>query len=480
MSLFEPANYSKPNLTKDQEIASTEIIKFISEEFNENKMAVGLIGAGGTGKTFIINYIINNCKLANSVIKCTSPTNKACRVFTDALDGKNVDTIQSTFGFRLDLRLEDFDPNHPQFNPLAPAKLEDIKLLIVDEASMLPAKLTNYILKVCKVNCIKIIFIGDNNQLPPVKEKQSIAFSNCFRIFKLEQIVRQNDDNPVKELLKILRKDIDNKTYNFINYISQNVGASYFTDNGGFAICNSSNFVKQIELKFTDPEYTKNVDKYRIIAYTNATVTAWNNFVRSIIIKDSDKGIITKNDLFMSYNTIVDEFLDTILINSEEYIVDDLVDYVDSTYDFKGYLVKFQAIHGGAITKPLFLINHKDPYSIKEYYRVIKTLEENAKKANIHDRSSYWKAYYDFRKKYLIATNIVNRENRVLHPRDLDYAFAITAHKSQGSTYDTVFVDIQDMIFMPNGHIYTNQDEMLRRLYVACSRCKNKLYLKLS
>ena len=39
----------------------------------------------------------------------------------------------------------DFDPNNPQFNPMAKPKLDDIKLLLVDEASMLPSKIVNYI-----------------------------------------------------------------------------------------------------------------------------------------------------------------------------------------------------------------------------------------------------------------------------------------------------------------------------------------------
>jgi hypothetical protein len=40
-----------------------------------------------------------------------------------------------------------------------------------------------------------------------------------------------------------------------------------------------------------------------------------------------------------------------------------------------------------------------------------------------------------------------------------------------------VFVDINDMIYDKYGHPYTNRDEMLRRLYVACSRASNQLVL---
>lgn len=47
----------------------------------------------------------------------------------------------------------------------------------------------------------------------------------------------------------------------------------------------------------------------------------------------------------------------------------------------------------------------------------------------------------------------------------------------QGSTYGTVFVDVNDMVYDKYGHPYTNQDELLRRLYVACSRPSNELIL---
>lgn len=47
----------------------------------------------------------------------------------------------------------------------------------------------------------------------------------------------------------------------------------------------------------------------------------------------------------------------------------------------------------------------------------------------------------------------------------------------QGSTYDTVFVDVNNMVFGSNGTPYANQDELLRRLYVACSRARKNLIL---
>ena len=465
-------------LTEDQQVAVDGIIDFIAAPFSTSKYIVGLTGAGGTGKTFVTKYIINHCKYSNSVIKCTSPTHKACRVFSESIGGKTVDTIQSTFGFRLDLKLEDFDPSNPQFNPMSSPKLDNIKLLFIDEASMLPSKLVTYVCNKCKELEIKIVFIGDNYQLSPVNEKKSIAFDRCFKVYCLNQIVRQAATNPITELLKLLRYDIEHHTYRFLTYISQNIGITNYNDNNeGFSICNKEAFNNLIDVSFSNEEYTKNIDMYRIIAYTNACVSKWNNYIRNNIIYDSDKSIITKHDLIMSYETIVNEFMEIVINNSEEYIINDIVNFVDDTYGFKGFLVKFQSIHGGIITKPLFIIDHRDKYTVLKYHKTIIELISDAKNANSGTRVVKWKNYYNFKKKYLIAANIISRDNKILHTRDLDYGFSITAHKSQGSTYDIVFVDVNDIVFDYMGKPYSDQNDLLRRLYVACSRAKKELIL---
>lgn len=466
------------NFTPDQKEAVDGIIDFINAEFSKNHFAVGLCGPGGVGKTFVTNYIISTCKYANSAIRCTSPTHKACRVFSAAIGGKDVYTIQATFGFRLDLNLENFNPDRPQFNPKAKAKLDNIRVLFIDESSMLPASLVGYIMKTCKEKQIKIIFIGDDNQLPPVNEKKSTAFARCAKIYYLTTIVRQEQDNPIRGLLQMLRKDIDNRSFNFINYISKHIGESYYNEVGeGFTITNPLGFKQCIDISFNDEKFTENIDMYRIIAYTNLRISSWNNYVRNYIIKGSDKGVLTKNDLIMSNETIVDDFLSPVIINSEEYIIKDIVNYVDSTYGFKGYMVKFQLIHGGKVTSPLFVIDSKDINSIILYDRTLNELLISAKQATGGTRVSKWKEYFNFKKKYLLITNIVDRNNNIKTRANIDYGFAITSHKSQGSTYDNVFVDINDIVFDRNNRIRTNTDEVLRMLYVACSRARKQLIL---
>ena len=471
----------KPNrsvsFTNDQQIAVNGLIQFINSDFNESKFIYGLVGPGGVGKTFVIKYIIRNCKYATSVIRFTAPTHKACRVFSQALDNMDTYTIQSTFGFRINMNLADFDYKNPKFDPMASPKLENIELLIIDESSMLPAGLVHYINDVCRKKCIKLIYVGDSSQLPPVNEKKSTAFDSCVKLFYLNEIVRQGASNPIINILDMLRADIQNKTTKTISYLAKHIGEMNYNENGeGYSIIGRKQFIQTIMTRFQDREYTTNIDKYKIIAYTNLAVTQWNNFVRNLIIKESERGIITKNDLVMAYKTIVDEFNSVIINNSEEYIINDIVNYVDAKYGLKGYYIKFQLVNGGQITKPLFIIDHTDKFTVLKYVQTLDDLIKDAKMATGAVRSKRWKEYFEFKDKYLIANNIT-RNGEIIYPRDLDYGFAITSHKSQGSTYENVFVDVNDIVFDKTGSIYPNIDDMLRRLYVACSRTKTDLII---
>ena len=46
-----------------------------------------------------------------------------------------------------------------------------------------------------------------------------------------------------------------------------------------------------------------------------------------------------------------------------------------------------------------------------------------------------------------LLINIGNKDGSIAFTRDLDYGFSISAHKSQGSTYDTVMVDVNDIVY---------------------------------
>ena len=422
------------NFTNDQRKAYDELIKFIDEPFDEKDYKRSLIGAAGTGKTYLVKALLLNSTLSYSLIGLSAPTHKACRVLGESIhiSGIKVNTIQSDLGFRLNFNIDMFDPSNPPFDPKGKIKIKNYKLYIVDEASMINSSLCMFLEKICVSNKCKIIYIGDNSQLAPVKEKYSSAFKNV-KSYSLKQIVRQGEDNPVSYLLELLRYDINHKTYTFLNHIirfKEQFNADYTK---GYQVCDANTFNQIVYNNFNDEELTRNVDYAKIIAYTNLNVSSWNKFIRNSIIADADKSILTKNDLIISYVTIVNKFNDCVIKNSEEYIINDIQNFTDSTYDkngLKGFLVKFQAIHGGDITTPLFVIDHTDSYTVQRYVQINNSMIEAANTARANIRNEKWKLYFAFKEYCLLMVNIISPDGKLMISRSLDYGFALTAHKS--------------------------------------------------
>lgn len=334
-----------------------------------------------------------------------------------------------------------------------------------------------------RYSLIQLEIIGNNSkmdssQLAPVGEKYSSAFKGT-KTSTLREIVRQGDDNPVSYLLELLRYDIEHKSYEFLKYIQR--FRSKFNDDytKGYQVCTPQEFNEIVYNNFNDEALTNNVDYAKVIAYTNAAVSSWNKFIRNSIISDADKSVITKNDLIISYTTIVNQFNDCIIKNSEEYIIKDIVNYVDPVYELKGFMIKFQAIHGGDITTPLFVVDHSDSYSIQKYVQISQSMIEAAKSARSNLKAQKWRDYFAFKEHCLLLTNVMSPyDGKIMFGRDLDYGFSLTSHKAQGSTFDTSLVDVNDIVYDRFGQPYADAEEVNRRLYVAASRCKNKLYLK--
>lgn len=466
--------------TIDQRKAYDSIIEFINSPYDANDYKRALIGAAGTGKTYLVKSLIKNCGLSYSTIGLSAPTHKACRVLAESIQIPNikVNTLQSDLGLRLNFDVEKFDIDNPPFDPKGKIKIKDYQLYIIDESSMINRGLIMFLENICKTNKCKIIYIGDDSQLSPVNERYSSAFKG-IKTSKLKQIVRQGDNNPVSYLLELLRYDIEHRSFNFLNYISNNRTKFNEDNTKGYHVCNPIEFEQLVNVNFNDEELTKNIDYAKVIAYTNNTVSAWNKFIRNAIISDAEKSVITKNDLIISYVTIVNQFNDCIIKNSEEYILKDVVNYTHPRYNLKGFMVRFTAIHGGSNTSPLFIIDHKDNFTIQMYVKLSRDMINAAKTANARVRAQRWKDYFTFKESCLLLTNIINSTTgKIEFSRDLDYGFSLTSHKSQGSTFDTAFVDVNDIVYDKYGNPYNNAEEINRRLYVACSRCKNKLYLK--
>lgn len=465
--------------TDDQSKAYSELIEFMNKPYDEKDYKRALSGPAGTGKTYLVRALIKNCNYSHSVIGLAAPTHKACRVLTESIGLPNIKatTIASDLGLRPNYEAANFDVDNPPFDPRGKIKIDKYQIYICDEGSMINKSMFGLLEKKCKQAHVKIIYIGDAYQLPPVNEKYSPAFKGV-KTYRLTQIVRQDDDNPIRELLELLRYDIEHNSFKFLEFISRNKSKFDEGFTKGYQVCNLKEFGDHIRTYFSDPQLTQNVDFCKVIGYTNMCVSSWNKFIRENTIQDAEKSVITKHDLIISYTTLVDAFGGTIIINSEDYIIKEIVNYTHPDYNLKGFLVKFIQIFGGQVTQPLFVLDHRDMETMKQYVTISNQMINVAKTCPAKFRAEKWRQYYEFKESCLLLIDIYNSSGYKLYSRSADYGFALTAHKSQGSTFDTTFVDVQDIVYNKYGQIRPDVEDINRRLYVACSRCRNKLYLK--
>lgn len=423
-----------------------------------------------THNTFILRYFLQH--VVDKSYTITAPTHKALRVL-EAQIGRKGMTLHSLHGLKPNIDLQNFDIENPQFDPLNPCKIQNYNLIVIDECSMINKDLFLLNHNKAKEFNTKILYVGDPLQLPPVNEDISPTFAVVKNKVELTDVVRQEEGNPLLELFPILRDDIVNKTNNFLYHIIRNRDR---IENGiGYQILPVAQFKEKLLEEFNSDIFHKNIDHYRIVAYTNNAVTEWNSLIRnSIVGKDAD--IIHINDLLLSYNTIVDEFKDPIILNSEDYIIEDIRPYI-SDERLKTFAVNLKSMYDGHITQPFLVVDSKD-VSFERYKNILTLLYNRAANHEQHG----WYVYYKFKNRFLTNTRFtINTVQGTKYiNKDIDYGYAMTVHKTQGSTFDNVAIDLTNLVFTQTRYGRREVDIDIRNklIYVALSRAKNSVILK--
>jgi len=458
--------------TQDQRTAFTKLNEFIKSK----NLIFTLSGSAGTGKTTVLNEFLNN-QCSHLKIAVTAPTHKAVRI-VEKITGFTGKTLHSLHGLRPNTDLANFDISNPQFDPFGNPQIQYFNLLVVDECSQVNRSLKQLNESKARLYNVKIIYVGDKYQLPPINETISSTFSENG--VELKEIVRQKDTNPVIDLLQMLRYDIEKSRDTFLKEVTYCDAFKYHNKetNEGLIILNREDFNSLLYKKFTS-----NPKEFQYIAWKNETVNNYAYDIRREITQSTD--ILVKGDLLMGYNNIYDDFLTLVLINSETYEVTNVVKGIND-YGYEVFYIKLKSEF--ASTQYTFqVLNHKHYESLVKYTNKLTTLHTSAVKATHGARRDKWKEYYDFKNSILTMIDIpisTPHGKTTYANRDLNYNYSITAHKSQGSTFTNVFTDIHDIIYFTNGKLvknnyYNPKAEELRNklLYVALSRANKNNYV---
>lgn len=489
--------YGGQHFTNDQEQALDKLTAFYHDP---KELEFTLSGKAGTGKTFLIKYFLD--KIVHSPVCVSAPTHKAVRTIERAT-GRTGKTLQSLHGLRPNVNLDDFDLHNVNFDQLGNPTMNNYKLVIIDECSMINDSLHFLNTKRSRDLKTKIIYIGDPNQLPPVsKNDNDTTISSTFNVrnkYELHEIVRQDKDNPLTGLLEVIIDDIRDNTSNFISYLTKTPSNINSVGEGYRVYTDSNMFLTTAIDCFKDDKFSNDPDYGRIAAWKNDTVLLYNMAVRNKLIPHfsgpetldvdgSVKELIDINDLLIGYKTITDEHNDTVIINSEDYVVEKVVPR-NSEGVFKSYGVKLRPRHGGKVID-VNIVDYRDK-SFMVFYEIIKQKYFNAKYGGAN-KSTMWRKYFDYKDNHLTIYPfpIKTGDGKVVTyvGKDLDYAFSLTTHKLQGSTIQNTFVDLNDMLYYKTGRIVADSDfapratEMRNKLiYTAISRTSKvcNIYLNL-
>lgn len=438
-----------------------EAIRLIKEFIASRESYFLLSGFAGTGKTTVVKKILDEYPKRAIV---SAPTRKANAVISQSTTRQGY-TIHSLLGLQPDINLADFNPNEPVFGQINKASIKNYDLIIIDEASMINKSLFELIdSEITKSLSSKVIFLGDKAQIPPVGDQVSPIFQLENRC-ELTQLMRQADSNPLVELSQQLR-DVSEELPYFLNKKETVLNKE---NEGVLFVKSNDEFREQIKKVFGSSYAKTDLNYAKLIAWRNKTVMLANRIIRDLVFGEG-ADLIEKGDVLIGYRAIKANSKESFLINNcVDYKVVEVSKKQKNMNGLMGYSVKVHEkakIYKGFDEKSIFIIDSDDTCNLNQYAEIHDNLLEIARS----DRM--WSTYYEFRKNNLLMIDVERYSDGSLRPKnsiikkDLDYGFAVTAHKAQGSTYKKVFVLLKDISLNKN-FIERNQI-----LYVAMTRAQ--------
>lgn len=449
-------------LGKDQQKALKLIKDFLSKSSEQH---FSLTGPAGSGKSFLLEQIVNYARRELHLeVKLCAPTHKAAAVMREYTGSKDVATLHSVLGLKPNLDVKELDVKELEFVREGLTKDAPPRhgLLVVDEASMINDDVFDYLSDLCRFLDCKILFISDKKQLAPVKSERLSKVYDLKCNFELKKIYRQSKGSAVSPLLKKLRKEPLEK------YPKQ-----MKADAGSLYVFTASVFNRMIDFvieKFKECAEKKDAELFKILSYTNARVSFFNQSIHNKIYPDSK--YFGEGEIVTMYENGCGQDGRT-FYNSEDFIVKSMKPTRISLAQGSLMIDGFQlTISRGDDEDDIVEIDYVKPdQNLLPVAVYLDGLHQDAvRETNKKARARKFAIYSEEASKFISSIDLFV-DGRVVKRKGIDYGYAVTTHKSQGSTYNEVLIDWFD-------YFKVREKEELRQLqYVGLSRTRTNAYL---
>lgn len=451
---------------KEQQSAIINAVAFLKHNTDPTQYYV-IEGKAGTGKTTIAKEILK--EFEDEQIYVAAVSHKAKGViknsFGEDTRGKKFFSIASLLGMK---GINDNDTQTTKFQVGTKVPLLDNPpaLLVIDEASMITEDVLK---KIIDINSslsrpFQMLFLGDIGQIRPIRDDQSEFYRthknllnkksdifNSKHKSKLITRVRQGEANPILPYADYFWENSqkENPELNPTQHIVRN---NQITDKGSLLFSNSEAEVLNSVIKAVKNAVEKGLTNHvKIVTYHVNEKTELNQKIHEALFgKDSD---YSKGDMLILNSPYDLPDVNATMENSSEIQIKSIQ---DTDVDEFGVHTLYLETNGTAYTRTgneqkdcvIQVVSRND---IGLYNRKLQELASHAKRqTNRALKKQAWGDFWEYKGRYA----------------DVDFGYAITAHKSQGSTYDIVVVDEKDIM----GTTATSNQEKSELIYTALTR----------
>lgn len=418
-------------LTAEQIVALDALNEFV----NSQEKLYLLTGYAGTGKTTLLQIFISGLRAQGDDrrIVLSAFSNKATKVLAQMAEQWHLDIDAMTCCTLLGLRpIINEDTGNQEFQPdrKQGSQVDRFSLVIVDECSMVNEELWRLLVNSVSnlYGSTQILFVGDPAQLPPVNESESACFREILHKSELTEVVRYGG------AIGVIAEDVRrNLTRDRLPRFSTDVNAE--RTEGCFVLPRHT-WEKLLLKAFTSDAYQFNPDQVRALAYTNRRVAHLNQMIRKAIYGLTALRFVPGERL-IAINPCLDD--DSIILpTSAECEV-------------------LEARWGRDGEWPIWILSVQTEDGDLKTLRVLHESGESEMqlKLDLYAREKRWMEFWDLKQ----------------HFHEVDYAYSLTIHKSQGSTFQDVFVDVPSM--------WANRNVIERNqlCYVAITRAARRLFI---